>query len=198
VREPAARVVHESWGLDFGGRLAIGFVGLSEMALGLIPIALTEPGDLGIGGSVALSVLALDGLAAVVLAAVIPNEGRVSESFRGPVDAVLDVCPPGLAFELGLERFPIGPDGAMSSSDGRYLMEQVVEAGVPVGLRNGDSLVVTPVPVETRCAWAIELDHPAQRALCPQPPAVIEVPVPVHQPPRPLRGPPPPQPRHRR
>jgi len=162
-----------------GVRVATILSGIVEMTGGILSMVTADDGELGPGGIVALSMVAADGLAALIMAAAIPKKpvhrsevllGRTSET---------DLCPTGLAFELGLERFPVMPNGEVLPEAATHIMREVVETGMPIGLRHGDDLQMTTVPPDVRCAWALHLNHTAQRALCPQRPEVVRVPVPV-------------------
>jgi hypothetical protein len=177
VDEPPAITHHEEAGFDMGGRLAVGFIGVGELAIGLLPMVLS-PDDLGPAGYATLGFFALDGLASLVLAALIPDFQKRWEAPRPANRWDSPECPTELFFEVGLERFALGPDGELLPGDARYVMTQVVEAGLPLGLRHGDRLDVTEVPRDIRCAWADHLGHPAVRALCPQAPVVIQPPPP--------------------
>jgi len=194
VNEPAALTHRGNEVFSTGIRIATAFMGVSELALGGLPLLLTDQENLGPAGIAALSFVALDGLTAVILAAAVPSKFRESVHDRYPARYTINECPPGLSFELGMESFPILPNGELLPADATYVMREIVETGMPLGLRNGDLLTMTTVPPETRCAWAVHLGHAAERALCPQAPGVIHVPVrvPVAVPvPVPSRRPPP-------
>jgi hypothetical protein len=182
VWEPEALVTREDFGLDGGGRFAIGFIGVSEMAIGLIPLLVDE--DPGAGAVIALGALALDGLVTLIMASTIPDTYKKSQSTALPREYHLTTCPPSVAFEARGRVLPVYEDGNVSHDDGRYLME-VVLSGEPVfGLRNGETLRRVDVPVEVQCDWATFLNHPAQRRVCPQRPVFVPVPViPVRPPP---------------
>ncbi len=177
VDEPEALTHPYEAGLDMGGRLAIGFFAVGELVLGLLPMALSDNG-LDPAGYTVLGFFALDGLAALVLAAMIPDFEKRWEAPRPANRWDSPECPTDLFFELGLERFAVGPDGELLPGDARYVMTQIVETGMPLSLRHGDRLDTTDVPRDIRCAWADHLDHPAVRALCPQAPVAIQPPPP--------------------
>ncbi len=182
VWEPQAISTREDFGLDGGGRFAIGFIGVSEMAVGLIPLLLDD--DPGAGAAIALGALALDGLVTVIMASTIPDFYKKSQATTLPREYHLTTCPPGVALEAHGHVLPVSEDGNVSVEGGRYLME-VVLTGEPVfGLRNGEDLRRVDVPVEVQCDWATFLNHPAQNRVCPPRPVFVPVPV------IPLRPPP--------
>jgi hypothetical protein len=159
--EPAATVEKTDFGIDTPGRLAIGFVGLSELIGGLLPFALAQdaagPGDgrVDAGAAVFLGALALDGLATLLLAAAMPSETRVRTETREAWTGVTDACPPGIALAVGPERFPIGPDGTLSDAHAAHLMAVVADTGLPVSLHHGGRVDEVMVPPDLRCAWAL-------------------------------------------
>lgn len=182
VWEPEVLVTRDLWGLDFGARLAIGFIGVGEMTLGLLPLILSDEVDVGAG--MALGAIALDGLVTLIMAAAIPDTHKRSQFTEPSREYTVAECPREVAFEIRGRVLQVYSDGHLSDEDARYLMETIL-IGEPVfGLRNGDDLRRVDVPVEVQCDWATFLNHPAQRRVCPRPPVMVPVPVvPVRPPP---------------
>lgn len=182
VYEPAANVVREDYGLDAGGRLAIGFIGVSELALGLIPMLLSD--DMDTGGAIALGALALDGLATVIMAGAIPDTYKKSEWVEGAKDYHLDTCPPEVVLEVRGHTLPVAPDGTLTPADATFLAESVLSGEPAFHLRNGPDAQRVDVPVEVQCDWARWMHHPAVRRVCPPDRVLVPVPVvPVRPPP---------------
>lgn len=175
IYEPAARVVREDYGLDAGGRLAIGFIGVSELGLGLLPLLLAD--DMDTGGAIALGALALDGLATVIMSATIPNTYKKLEWVEGARDFQLGSCPPEVVFEVRGHVLPLAPDGSLTYDDARFLAEAVLSGEPAFQLRNGPDVQRVDVPVQVQCDWAHWIGHPAVRRVCP--PERVLVPVPV-------------------
>ncbi|HRE90073.1 MAG TPA: hypothetical protein PK095_13145 [Myxococcota bacterium] len=187
VYEPAAKVVREDYGLDGGGRLAIGFIGVSELALGLLPMLLSD--DMDTGGAIALGALALDGLATVIMAGAIPDTYKKSEWVEGAKDYHLDTCPPEVVIEVRGHTLPVAPDGTLTPADATFLAESVLSGEPAFHLRNGPDAQRVDVPVEVQCDWARWMHHPAVRRVCPPDRVIVPVPVVPVRPP-PVRPPP--------
>lgn len=182
IWEPEAHVTREDWGLSAGARFAIGFIGVGEMALGMLPLLLSDEVDVGAG--IALGALALDGLVTIIMAATIPDTHKRREYRQPSAEYRTPECPPQVAFEVRGRVLPVYPDGSITHDDSRFLMESVLSAEPVFGMRNGNDVRRVDVPVEVQCDWATFLNHPAQWRVCPRPPVMVPVPVvPVRPPP---------------
>lgn len=177
IAEPASHVVRDDWGLNGGARFAIGFIGVSELALGVVPILLADEVDLDAAGAVALGALALDGLVTVIMAATIPDTHKRTEYDEPPRRLRMPTCPTEVTFESRGQVVSLASDGTLAPVDARRLIDLVLAGPPELYLRNGPDLRPVAVPPEVLCDWATWLDHPAQRRLCPR--AVVPVPVPV-------------------
>ena len=175
IFEPRAHVVREDYGLDGGGRFAIGFIGVSELAIGLLPLLLVD--DIDTGGAIALGALALDGLVSVIMAGAIPDTYKKTEWDVAARDFQLGLCPAEVVFEIRGHVVPVTPDGFLNQLDAQFLMESVLSGEPAFHLRNGPDVQRVDVPVPVQCDWARALNHPAQRRVCP--PNRVMVPVPV-------------------
>jgi hypothetical protein len=159
---PDATVSLLESGVDTPGRVAIGFVGVSELVAGVMPLALATRSARGedapgieAAAAVALGALALDGVISIILAATIPSYQRALTEEAAAYTTTSDTCPPGLAFEVGAELLPVGADGHLLEADALRLMSVAVDTGLPVGLSHAGRVDYTPVPPPILCAWAV-------------------------------------------
>lgn len=167
--EPASLVVTDHSGVDAGGRIAMGFIGVSELALAaalaFVPRA-DGHGECGAGCDATAVFFGLDGFATVLLAIFMPDHHYHHET-RWPDQEVIDqTCPADVAFVAAGHAFPVLPDGSLTPADAQSLMNAVVETGSLVTLRFAHEERLTAVPREVRCDWAIQLGNPIAPAVC--------------------------------
>lgn len=177
VHEPAAHIASSSYGLDTGARLAIGFVGLSELAIATVIAALPAGEDHNPGTIVGTTLLGLDGLASLIMAFVIPDSEHHHERVEPPRDYDVDACPPDVAFEVEGQVLPVQPDGRLPAAANMTLVEAVVFRNAPITLRFRDSVTTTFVPPEVRCIWGYDNLRRVEDLVCP-PRAVLEAALP--------------------
>jgi hypothetical protein len=170
THNPPAHVTVDSYGFDAGGRLAYGFFGIAELGIAAAMFFLPRGPEGCVGCDVGGTIIAVDGLTALLMAFLIPNERYHSER-TDPAHTLLDpTCPPQVQLEAAGRSFQIQPDGYLSPADLVALMNGVVETGSAIGLRLDNDVRWTPVPPELRCRWAIEVGSPLVPVLCPHGP----------------------------
>jgi hypothetical protein len=197
--EPPQRVTTDTYALDGVGRFLYGFFGDTEIGIAAALHFAGKEDDGGcIGCDVAGVYFALDGIAAIAMAFLIPDTHYQSVHIRPPQNVASSACPPNVAFEVAGRAFPVDPNGMLAPDHADSLMNATVETGSAIALRfGGDQVRWSTVPPELRCAWAVELGHQLAPSLCPRvapamrrPPPMIVAPIRPPPPPDAAPGPP--------
>ncbi len=186
THHPPESVTAHTAGVDTGGRLAIGFIGFGELALGGAMALGASEAEVDAGALWALGAFALaDGVATVALAFLLDDYHHVRELERDAWVERSGQCPAEVAMVHRGRRLPVGPDGRLAPEDAEWLIGSLVTWAGPVDLAYGDERTarVEATP-EQRCRWASARQRPEALALCPAAPA----PAPL------LLAPPPPPP----
>ncbi len=170
THNPAALVTVDAYGFDAGGRLAYGLAGVFELGLAATMLFLPRGPEGCVGCDVVGVFAASDGLAALLMAFLIPND-HYHHTRTDPAHTLLDTsCPPDVQLEAAGRSFQVQPDGYLAPGDLVALMNGVVETGSAIGLRLNNEVRWTTVPPELRCRWAIEVGSALVPVLCPHGP----------------------------
>lgn len=172
---PEESVTSYTAGVDAGGRMAIGAIGVGEALFGGIVGGLgiheanQEGAPVDAGQMAFAAAMMIDGLAALIMAFTIPDHYHERQFARQPLPSTHHFCPEDLVFEYGDRVMQVDASGRISAYDQSWLMEQLVVRGGPVTLRFRESVIVGEPSPQDRCRWAVQLRHPAARSLCRSP-----------------------------